>query len=68
MNAIVYHGSKQERQELRRKHMPREIGPKFPIVVTSYEIALTDAKKYLRHYDWKYVVVDEVSVICSSQI
>ncbi|XP_044469145.1 ATP-dependent DNA helicase DDM1 isoform X2 [Mangifera indica] len=59
MNAIVYHGSKQERQELRRKHMPREIGPKFPIVVTSYEIALTDAKKYLRHYDWKYVVVDE---------
>lgn len=41
--------------------MPRTIGPKFPIVVTSYEIAMTDAKKFLRHYNWKYLVVDEVS-------
>ncbi|XP_031255151.1 ATP-dependent DNA helicase DDM1 [Pistacia vera] len=59
MNAIVYHGSKKEREELRRKHMPREIGPKFPIVVTSYEVALFDARKSLRHYNWKYVVIDE---------
>jgi ATP-dependent DNA helicase len=43
--------------------MPRSIGSKFPIIVTSYEIALSDAKKYLRHYPWKYVVVDEVSVL-----
>ena len=42
--------------------MPKSIGPKFPIIVTSYEIALTDAKKHLRHYPWKYLVVDEVSV------
>jgi len=41
--------------------MPRTIGPKFPIVITSYEIALYDAKKYLRHYSWKYLVVDEVN-------
>ncbi|KAJ0040405.1 hypothetical protein Pint_28266 [Pistacia integerrima] len=59
MNAIVYHGSKKEREELRRKHMPREISPKFPIVVTSYEVALFDARKSLRHYNWKYVVIDE---------
>lgn len=59
--AIVYHGNKKERDEIRRKHMPRTIGPKFPIVITSYEVALNDAKKYLRVYPWKYLVVDEVN-------
>ncbi|XP_015576220.1 ATP-dependent DNA helicase DDM1 [Ricinus communis] len=59
MNAIIYHGDKKQRDELRRKHMPRSIGSKFPIIITSYEIALSDAKKYLRHFNWKYVVVDE---------
>lgn len=43
--------------------MPKSIGPKFPIVVTSYEVAFFDARKYLRHYNWKYVVVDEVSIL-----
>lgn len=60
INAIIYHGDKKERNELRNKHMPRSIGPKFPIVVTSYEVALNDARKILRHYNWKYMVVDEV--------
>ncbi|KAK8995618.1 hypothetical protein V6N11_075884 [Hibiscus sabdariffa] len=59
IDAIIYHGSKQERDEIRRKHMPKGIGPKFPIVVTSYEMAMSDARKCLRHYEWKYVVVDE---------
>lgn len=48
--------------------MPREIGPKFPIVVTSYEVALSDARRYLRHYNWKYLVVDEVTVLTDSKI
>ncbi|KAL6993595.1 ATP-dependent DNA helicase ddm1 [Sarracenia purpurea var. burkii] len=59
MNAIIYHGDKKERDRIRMKHMPRTIGPKFPIVVTSYEVALGDARKHLRHYNWKYIVVDE---------
>ena len=61
VTAIVYHGDKKQREEIRRKHMPRTIGPKFPRVVTSYEIAMSDAKIILRHYNWKYLVVDEVS-------
>lgn len=40
--------------------MPKTIGPKFPIIVTSYEVALMDARKSLKSYEWKYVVVDEV--------
>ncbi|GAB2283065.1 ATP-dependent DNA helicase ddm1 [Dionaea muscipula] len=59
VNAIIYHGDRKVRDDIRVKHMPRTIGPKFPIVVTSYEVALNDAKKYLRPYKWKYVVVDE---------
>ncbi|KAK6237484.1 hypothetical protein QUC31_002953 [Theobroma cacao] len=59
MNAIIYHGNRKERDEIRQKHLPKVIGPKFPIVVTSYEMAMSDAKKCLRHYEWKYVVVDE---------
>ena len=40
--------------------MPRTVGSKFPLVITSYEIAMNDAKKCLRSYSWKYLVVDEV--------
>ncbi|KAG8384005.1 hypothetical protein BUALT_Bualt04G0073000 [Buddleja alternifolia] len=57
--AIIYHGDKKERDEIIRKHMPRTIGSKFPIIITSYEIALSDARRQLRHYSWKYLVVDE---------
>ncbi|KAK7307542.1 hypothetical protein VNO77_40710 [Canavalia gladiata] len=57
--AIIYHGGKKERDEIRMKHMPRTIGPKFPLVITSYEIALNDARKHLGSYNWKYLVVDE---------
>lgn len=39
--------------------MPRTVGPKFPLVITSYEIAMNDAKKCLRSYSWKYLAVDE---------
>ncbi|XP_061342369.1 ATP-dependent DNA helicase DDM1 [Gastrolobium bilobum] len=57
--AIIYHGDKKQRDEIRRKHMPRTIGPEFPIVITSYEVALNDARKCFRAYHWKYLVVDE---------
>ncbi|GAA0170833.1 DNA helicase [Lithospermum erythrorhizon] len=60
INAIIYHGGKKERDDIRRKHMPRTIGPKFPIVITSYEVVLNNARKHLSHYNWKYLVVDEL--------
>ena len=47
------------RAEVRRKFMPKTVGPDFPIVVTSYEMAMSDAK-FLAVHKWKYVVVDEV--------
>ncbi|KAL0431247.1 UNVERIFIED_CONTAM: ATP-dependent DNA helicase DDM1 [Sesamum radiatum] len=59
VEAIIYHGSKKDRDEIIRKHMPRTVGPRFPIVITSYEIAISDARRQFRHYSWKYLVVDE---------
>ncbi|KAL5557273.1 hypothetical protein UlMin_039509 [Ulmus minor] len=59
LNAIIYHGDKKQRDEIRRKHMPRAVGPKFPVVVTSYEVVLADIRRSLKHYNWKYVVIDE---------
>ncbi|XP_047068275.1 ATP-dependent DNA helicase DDM1-like isoform X1 [Lolium rigidum] len=55
---LIYHGDKVTRAEIRRKFMPKTIGPDFPIIITSYEMAMSDAK-FLAHYNWKYVVVDE---------
>ncbi|XP_066393207.1 ATP-dependent DNA helicase DDM1-like isoform X1 [Miscanthus floridulus] len=56
--SIIYHGDKAARAEIRRKFMPKNAGPDFPIVVTSYEMAMYDAK-FLAVHTWKYVVVDE---------
>ncbi|KAF3942245.1 hypothetical protein ABW19_dt0202314 [Dactylella cylindrospora] len=59
---VLYHGNPQEREEIRNKKLKtkdhRNVGPKFPIVCTSYEIIMND-RKYLAAYDWKYIVVDE---------
>ncbi|XP_076952642.1 ATP-dependent DNA helicase DDM1-like [Bidens hawaiensis] len=59
VKAVIYHGDRHARDEIRRKQMPKKIGPDFPIVITSYEVAMNDARKHLRHYNWKYLVVDE---------
>ncbi|EPS45307.1 hypothetical protein H072_718 [Dactylellina haptotyla CBS 200.50] len=59
---VLYHGNPQEREELRNTRLKtkdyRNVGPKFPIVCTSYEIIMND-RKFLAAYDWKYIVVDE---------
>jgi len=58
VTSIIYHGDKVARAEIRRKFMPKTAGPDFPIIVTSFEVAMLDAR-FLAHYQWKYVVVDE---------
>ncbi|GJU12758.1 ATP-dependent DNA helicase DDM1 [Tanacetum coccineum] len=67
LNAIIYHGSQKDREEIRMRHMPFTIGKKFPIIIRSYEVVMNDAKKRLRHYNWKYLVVDEGHRLKNSQ-
>jgi len=38
--------------------MPVTMGPTFPVVITSYDVALNDYK-VLARYKWKYLVIDE---------
>ncbi|KAI9337602.1 SNF2 family N-terminal domain-containing protein [Zopfochytrium polystomum] len=58
LNAILYHGTKQERANLREKKMRRLDAASFPIIITSYSIIMND-RPYLQRYSWKYIVIDE---------
>ena len=55
---VLYHGSKQEREELRRKKLRNPGSPDFPVICTSYEICMND-RKHLAHYGWKFIIIDE---------
>ena len=60
IKTVLYHGSKGEREQLRRRRMKMQEQSKFefPVVVTSYEICMND-KKFLANYQWRYIIVDE---------
>jgi ATP-dependent DNA helicase len=60
IKTIMYHGSKEERAEMRRKYMKMQDQQKFefPVVCTSYEICMND-RKFLANYKWRYIIVDE---------
>ena len=60
IESVLYHGSKNERAEIRRKRMKMQDQKKFefPVVVTSYEICMND-RKFLANYQWRYIIVDE---------
>lgn len=55
---MLYHGSKQEREEIRRKELRRPGSPEFPVVCTSYEICMND-RRFLGHFGWKFIIIDE---------
>ena len=55
---LLYHGNKQEREEIRRKRLRNPGSPEFPVICTSYEICMND-RKFLAHYGWKFIIIDE---------
>ncbi|CAG8730502.1 42094_t:CDS:10, partial [Gigaspora margarita] len=54
---VLYHGTPEQRSHIRSRKL-KKLDHTFPIVVTSYEIAMND-RKYLQKFAWKYIVVDE---------
>ena len=60
IKTVLYHGSKQEREALRRKNMKmqNQKDTDFPVICTSYEICMND-RKFLANYQWRYIIVDE---------
>uniref|UniRef100_A0A3Q1EPQ1 Proliferation-associated SNF2-like protein n=1 Tax=Acanthochromis polyacanthus TaxID=80966 RepID=A0A3Q1EPQ1_9TELE len=59
VSVLLYHGSKPERAKL-LKQVRRPQGPlsMCPVVITSFEISMID-RKFLQHFQWKYLIVDE---------
>ena len=68
---VLYHGTIQEREQLRRKNFYSEAAsskkgkgkspseePLQPVFVTSYEICMKD-QRFLMGRSWKFLVVDE---------
>ncbi|KIW73653.1 hypothetical protein PV04_01752 [Phialophora macrospora] len=60
INTLLYHGSRDDRDAMRRSKMKLQDQSKweFPVVITSYEICMND-KKFLANYQWRYIIVDE---------
>ncbi|KAL2813692.1 SNF2 family N-terminal domain-containing protein [Aspergillus granulosus] len=60
IKTVLYHGSKDQRAELRRKfmNMRNQKDADFPVICTSYEICMND-RKFLAQYQWRYIIVDE---------
>ncbi|KAJ1880340.1 putative ATPase [Coemansia sp. RSA 1722] len=54
---LSYHGTPDERRDLRKRHLGR-LDPGFPVVVTTYEIAMKD-KQALQRFAWKFIIIDE---------
>ncbi|GAB7359043.1 hypothetical protein MBLNU230_g5115t1 [Neophaeotheca triangularis] len=55
---VLYHGSKEEREDIRRKQLRSPGGKEFPVICTSYEICMND-RKHLQHFGWKFIIIDE---------
>jgi len=55
---VLYHGSKAEREEIRRKQLKNPGSETFPVICTSYEICMND-RKFLANYGWKFIIIDE---------
>jgi ATP-dependent DNA helicase len=58
IETVLYHGTKDERSEIRKKRMKIQDQRKmdFPVVCTSYEICMND-RKFLANYQWRYIIV-----------
>ena len=55
---VLYHGSKQERADIRKKHFKNPGTKDFPVVITSYEICTND-RNFLNKYAWGFLIIDE---------
>ncbi|KAJ3016621.1 UNVERIFIED_CONTAM: hypothetical protein HDU68_012113 [Siphonaria sp. JEL0065] len=57
LKVVLYHGHATDRAQIRKTQLSI-MNKNFPIVVTSFEIAMND-RRYLQKIKWKYIIVDE---------
>lgn len=57
IKTVLYHGSKDERAELRKQmKLKDQKSMDFPVICTSYEICMND-RAFLSQFQWRYIVV-----------
>lgn len=56
IDAVIYHGPKEDRKKLRGDHWRAK--KTSPVMITSYEIVIRDIAE-LRKIQWKFVIIDE---------
>lgn len=58
IETILYHGTKQERAEMRDQHLNLrdQANMDFPVVCTSYDICMND-RAFLGRFQWRYIIV-----------
>ena len=61
---VLYHGSKQERADIRQKQLKNPGSDEFPVVCTSYEICMND-RKFLAGFGWKFIIIVRSSPMSS---
>lgn len=70
LKALPYWGSVKDRNVLRKfwnkKHMTYTRDSPFHVLVTSYQLVVTD-EKYFKRINWQYMILDEAQAIKSSQ-
>ncbi|KAJ1936036.1 putative ATPase, partial [Linderina pennispora] len=54
---LMYHGTPDERRKLRKDKL-HKLDTSFPVVVTTYEMAMRD-RLALQRFAWKYIIIDE---------
>lgn len=57
---ILYHGTKAEREQIRKSRMPLQLQKSldFPVIITSFELCIAD-RAFLEKYVWQYIILDE---------
>ncbi|KAG1703838.1 hypothetical protein DVH05_006847 [Phytophthora capsici] len=62
MPVVIYHGTKEERQLMRKNELNsrKRNNADFPVVISSYEVMMSDSRSFSRsRFVWKYMVIDE---------
>ncbi|CAO1633958.1 unnamed protein product [Sympodiomycopsis kandeliae] len=70
LKALPYWGNVKDRDVLRKfwnkKHMQYNRDSPFHVLITSYQLVVTD-EKYFKRLKWQYMILDEAQAIKSSQ-
>jgi ATP-dependent DNA helicase len=58
---VLYHGSKDDRANIRNTRFNSPGAAAFPVVITTYEICMND-RKHLANFAWKFIIIVSIDL------